>query len=736
MTYLLDDNGNEIVLNTEVTVTKQVISFLKFQIKGDFSTNFKIPNTSNTRRALNYYGVNQSEKVAFSDQPWGLYKDGNLLRRGYLVVQGDETVKGERQGSLDCFFVSGNASWINLLQGNLKELNWSSYDQDFTVTNLASLRAATTGMTFPLLDWGYNFKKGTTDFMVQPIVDSSNDPLNFVYDFYPAFYLKTIVKEIAKQKQFKITGNIFEDPRFDKMVIPLPFIDRTLGEPVYMTNTDSYASNQYIGAGATVTVTFGYQSNSDSLLDLTNGRIQNDNRSRNVRVRTYFDFDSAFSGEVYLRKNGVTIETYTFSIDSVLRYTTVSLAPNDYLDVQVKNNSGATRSIEQKYFGYQFCGSWYDSGLKILAVDVIPSTQILEIIKYVAQAFNCIVSFDDFSKTISFNKIDSVRKENATDLTDTIVQYEVEWQNGFSQQNYIRTNQTEDIEVFNKQERKFGEYVFDGPGNGKAQSDVFELKFGPSLVKQQERSYFDWHLSNIPLFKLEDDGDPITFSTVTNSSGNARFDISVVDTIPVNSVVRITDNAGLYEGYFVVQTTSTTLITAFGQRYIGTSSGIIRRQKIAFTLNAGFRVLLNYTNYTLTKIGTALVQASGTANNVRVRDESAGTDYSSWNVAYYYIPESKYSFSDELRLGAHPGPIENSVSLPMANSYYNRIGKIAMNPKIKVRLRLSETLFNTIDLSEFVYVDLGTWQGYSFLQKIDNYKDSITECRAELLKVD
>jgi len=474
--YLQDDNGNEIVLNTEVTVTKQVLSFFNFKIKGNFSTNFSIPNTSSTRRSLGYSGVNQSTRVAFSAQRWNLLKDGNLLTRGFLVIQGDT------RDSLDCFFASGNASWLSLLTGNLKDLKWSDYDQDFTYTNLDSIKSNTTGMVFPLLDWGYNFKKLTNEFQIQPLYDSSASNEKFYYDFYPCFYLKTIVKEIAKQKQIKVLGNIFQDPIFDKMVIPLPYIDRRLEDPIFMTHNGG--ANQNIGAGATVSVTFTYQSNSDSLLDLSGNRILIDDRSRNIRLKTYFKFDAAFTGEVYIRKNGSTISTYAFTVDTITRYEVLSLLPGDYIEVQIKNNSGSLRIISEKYFGYEICGSWYHPGLKILAADTVPNSNIINILKYITQAFNCIVDFDDFTQTITLNKIDSVLKENATNLTDSIIDYEVQWQNDFAKNNYVRTNQTEDISAFNNGELKFGEFVFDGPENGKDKNDLFELKFGPSIIKR------------------------------------------------------------------------------------------------------------------------------------------------------------------------------------------------------------------------------------------------------------
>lgn len=720
MTYLLDDSGNEIVLNTEVTVTKQVISFFNFKIKGNFSKNFGIPNTSATRRALGYYGVNQSEKVAFSNQAWNLYKDGNLLTRGYVVIQ------TENEDELDCFFASGNASWINTLSGNLADMNWSDYDQTFSDANLSTLRTATTGMVFPLADWGYNTKKLQNDFVISEVRDSANEPTSFIVDFYPAFYLKTIVKEIAKQRQIKISGNIFQDATFDKMVIPLPGIQRYLEEAIYMTDNDTYAGNQYIGAGATNTVTFAYESYSNSLLDLTNGRIQAGNKSVNVRVRIAFTFDSAFTGNVLLRRNGVTEYTLAFATSTFLRYQTVSLATNDYLDVQVQNTSGATRSITDKYFGYEVCGSWYEYGLKVLAKDVVPKMKIVDVLKYVVQAFNCIVTFDDFSRTILLNKIDSVRKEDAVNLTSTVIDYEIDWQNDFARSNYIRTNQTTDLDKFNKQDLGFGEFVFDGPDNGKAQDDVFQLKLGPSLTIRQQDS-FGLLLPYIPLFNLVDDGDPIAYtSTSSGGSGLTTFN-GLTEQLADETIIRIDDDSDLNTGYIKVQSSTGTTVTV-KRPFVASSTGFIRKQKINFPISAGFRVLINNPNYTVANYAKT--------SSITIGGPTSYTSYTTYPVAYYYVPVSEYTISQSSKLGAHPGEINNTVSIPLSTQYYRRLQKIARNPLIKVTFRLSETQFNTLNLAEFIYLDIGRWSGYFFIQKIDGYKDSITDVKAEVLKVD
>ena len=724
MTYIQDDSGNEIVLSEDISITKQVLTFFNFKIKGNFSTNFTIPNTSVNRKALNYYGVNQSDKVAFSDQPWTLLKNGNVYDRGFLVIQ------GETEDELDCFFASGNASWIPVFTGNVRELNWSDYDQTFSQTNLNTLATATTGMIFSVADWGYQWQKNFPQInAVIPAYDNKKIDTSFIYDLYPSFYLKTIVNEIAKQKQIKVTGNIFDDPVFDKMVIPLETIERYLKAPVYMTDDDSYGGRQYIGAGATSTVTFAYASDTtaSSYLTLSTGRITAKDRSVNLRVRISFLFESAFSGEVYLRKNGATINTYTFSVASFLRYQTVSLAAGDYLDVQVKNSGGTTHSITDKYFGYEVCGSWYEPSLKILASDVVPNTSIIEVIKYVVQAFNCVVSFDDFSRTITLNKLDSIRKENALDLSEKVNKYEVKWTNGFAKTNYIRTSQFADLDQFNTNELKFGEFSFDGPDNGQSKDDVFQLKFGPSLMGRTNNSKYNLCIPYIPLFTLEDEGDPLTYSSVTDSSEYCQFN-GLSEALSTQTMVRVEDDNKLHNGFgMVISSTATTATVR--NLFRATSTGKIFKQRITFNISAGFRVLVTNPNYLLTNIhnGTSWRYQTALLTTVETTNQ---------HFATYYVDTNAFGYSSDLKLGAHPGPINNAVSIPLANQYYKTLQKIARNPVLNVQMKLSETEFNNLDLSEFIYLDIGKWSGYFLCQKIPNYKDGQSNLKLELLKVD
>ena len=97
-----DDNGNSIDVTGDFALTKQAMSFFDFSIKGDVSINFEIDNNSATRKTLGYYGPQMNSQVAWTKQVFSRMIDGNVLDRGYIVIQ-DETIE-----RLNCFYVSGN----------------------------------------------------------------------------------------------------------------------------------------------------------------------------------------------------------------------------------------------------------------------------------------------------------------------------------------------------------------------------------------------------------------------------------------------------------------------------------------------------------------------------------------------------------------------------------------------------------------------------------------------------
>ena len=212
-----DSNGRLIETKGDFAISKKCVSFFGFKIMGDVSINFDLDNNSEVRDVLNYDGPQMLNQVAWTRQPFSRMRNGNPLDNGFIVIE------SESKDKLNCYYVSGNSNWINLLTGIITDLDWSRYQTQITATNIAL--NTTEGLIFPYVDWTYNLKNG---FNVKyfrgenngdKTVDvTDNQELSFV-DFYPCLYLHTLVKEILQQNGIKLAGNIAQDKLYQTLVV-------------------------------------------------------------------------------------------------------------------------------------------------------------------------------------------------------------------------------------------------------------------------------------------------------------------------------------------------------------------------------------------------------------------------------------------------------------------------------------------------------------------------------------
>ena len=68
MINFVNDANESINVDAEFALTKRAMSFSYFKIVGDASVNYNLPNNSDTRRILGYYGLNQVSSPALSKQ--------------------------------------------------------------------------------------------------------------------------------------------------------------------------------------------------------------------------------------------------------------------------------------------------------------------------------------------------------------------------------------------------------------------------------------------------------------------------------------------------------------------------------------------------------------------------------------------------------------------------------------------------------------------------------------------
>lgn len=540
MTSFINDEGNEIVTNEDVTFTRQVASFRNFKIKGDVSVIFTVPNNSASRKALNYYGISQLDTPVFSTNYFNLVKNGNNLMRGNIVIESDNG----REISL--FFISGNANWFKSLDFSCKDIRNKRLRVMWTYSWIENQKTATEGIIFPHIDWMFKREKFDNYQFASRIIDESRGFRDFYpyANIFPCLYIHTLVNECAKVAGIKIDGTLIED-HFYKSLIITPE-----GPELY---------NYW---GKVVSYSVGYDPGIGS-------------------GWTSFDPDDD-----------------------------VTPGPNAIIDIN----------------------------------DIAPNMKALDIIKYLCFNFGCIPVFDEYTQTLTLNIIDRIDKNASYDWSDYVQGYNIKYDQ--KQNNYLRVATAPELEI--------EEYNIANPNNlyselnietGKLDGssvDLYKNPFAP-VYDDMGTTPLKWATPFIEFYSLEDT-DEIEFTSVTDNSGKARFNLQFnFDTSELYQdaclVIRIKDDGDVYSGYHLINNATSTYIDS-GADYISDVTGYAYIQKISEN-KAGPRVLVCIPNLAVNKFTSA-----DSVNIYRYGDVST--------VAYAYFHKPTYSLYPDLN-GYRPG---------------------------------------------------------------------------------
>jgi hypothetical protein len=215
VTSFINDNGQEIELSEEPLITKQVASFKNFKIKGDVSISFTIPNNSNNRDALGYYGLNQIDSPIFSVNSFNLVKNGNTLMRGNIVIESDSETE------LSIYFISGNANWFRAFDFSCKDIRNNGYQRRYTYSEIQATAGNTSGIIFPHADWMYGRDKFDRYNFNSRIIEPETGAVG-VYspvNISPCLYVSTLVSELAKIANIRIDGDLLDDVLYKSLII-------------------------------------------------------------------------------------------------------------------------------------------------------------------------------------------------------------------------------------------------------------------------------------------------------------------------------------------------------------------------------------------------------------------------------------------------------------------------------------------------------------------------------------
>lgn len=720
-----DDNGNELEFGGEFAMTKQAVSFFNGAIKGDVSINFTVDNNSVNRKILNYYGPQMTSQVAFTKQAFNRVRNGNILDRGYIVIQDEE------EGKLNCFYVSGNSNWVQKFKGLITDLSWpldkttsGKYKFYKTLSYTDINNSDTEGIIFPLVDWSYNLKKGFTYYFMSYLVDNVADYFgNGFTDFYPCLYYHSLIYQISNETGVKFSGNLFTDPIYRSLVIP-PKNGYLKGNS--FTNITAIGSSQGGFAAGTY---FKYSSFTETQdpENLFNNNIYTQNKYSSVNFTVSLIATTASSVRLEIFKNGVLYQGPSQALvvgDKWTFFYSVGL-PGDYFEVYARNMGAGTQSITLNL---------EISVPKLLILNDIvnpnnflPSLKMDEVIKFLFYYFGCSVYYDEFSKTITATIVENIKTESAFDWSEYYLSHRSEYTVNQAKNNYIRFKEgiDTDIKNYNKDHIvNFGDGNITTGNTLKEEIDLYEFPFIPSSGGVSKNGIYH---TNIPLINFVDEpGIPFTaMASVATPYSSVSYTISLTSSDwKQGEVVRITDANGFNRGYFTVVSGSTTSVTIIDS-FSSTGSGIIYRQKATF-IDAGPRLLS-------VKPLTNVSDFSSSSSYTIINESFAFTSETTATAAIF----TKQRISDAIDQWSNNLAIDNPDSGGFTDPtikqlYFNKISKFLQNPNIRAKMLLPEAVYQSFVFDQFIYLRTENLTGYFFVDSIVNYVDGNTPVEVNL----
>lgn len=728
MIFFINDNNESIYFDGEFLLTKQAVSFYNFKIKADVSINFSIPNNSENRKILGYYGFNQGNNPALSQQSFSVSKNGNTLAKGYIVIQSDN---GQE---LDCFFISGN-TWINSLNTSIKQFDYNEftvYPDNFIDVNRITISSTVYpkeyGIIFPIVDWAYEGKKYQSNNQVKikkRIYLDEWDSKDYFPEMLPVVYLHTVVSQIAKKSNIKLAGSLFEDGVYNRIVITPETAD--LEWPDFFVN-DSLIKAQTI---ITTSMSSGY-----SLVSFENkvfGEwMWTDPQYTakytgvyKIKIDWKTDSSDSYNFRAYINGSYVSDKQYINTIsntDTGITEGYVYLEEGDYLELYANCSSGYNilpfTSIEVSLMKSLYFNDFvlqYGPYVPISAI--VPDIKAIDLFKFIINYFGCVATFDQYTSTLTINKTSLFNQSE--DWSSFVKSYQIDYNNEVAQNNYIRFKDVDDAFI-----KSYNEINEIGYGNGnieaqrvKEQRVISELPFGPAA--DIFNNNWDMQLPSISLINLSKK-DNFQFTSVTNGAGFAVLNGTFEGfSNSVDQLVYVDSN--IYSGYyFITAANSTTII--LDSEFIDNDSGIVSTVQKDLTRSKSRILLVNGQTDFL-----SISKLEGFKNE-------AGT-LIEWMPYCWFYKQTTGKEIDEYKDSLAINDLINSNfgNRTISEGFYGKIKSAYQAPGLKASMLLDEKTFQEFDFTKLVYLNTGDINGYFFVDSIVNYKDSVTPVQVNLI---
>lgn len=757
MTAFVNDSGEYLdYTGPDVGVTRQVANFFDFKIKGEISATLNIDNNSQNRKALGYFGTQQVDSPAYSKTVFNMVKDGNIISRGFIVIQSSDEEK------ISCFYISGNTNWFQNFQFNLKDV---VFEDRFTVlgSDMDGRKSSTEGIVFPLVDYWANGARNGTQYVSYPTAQSAEETAVYL-DFHPWLYLHTLVDQMSVYGGIRIGGDLIGtkvggsvdtmdgDALYKKLIISPAGPEYYVPDSIVNLSYAKIQNGPFGSAGAGLydytldpqLIRFNTVVDGQAQIDTTNyivyipttGTYQIDldfwvNNSDTYQVDMYLNgayFSTVFNTAVTQNKVG-TIYANLERGDQLQFYVNNTAAANYRLDVLASDKYTNVNIKLSKVLGKvtpNISAYTGPSAPYIIPNAIVPDMKGIDLIKFLAFYFGCVVTYDEFSNSIELSLIKNFRKEDAEDWSEYFVGAKTDFKTGVGAKNYIQFEDgpEEDITAYNEQSNvTYGGGTIETPFDSLDERDLYTVPFSPSWdTENRTKAKTFWPY--VMFYEVTQE-ESVSFSGVTNNGGLAQFTCTFNESISYErTVFYIVSATGTYTGYAAMYTgaTATTNPTLLLPYSISDTGTIIRCT--LSKVEGPNRLMVCQHGRNIPEIGGSTVTPYVAG--------IAGSSMSTACIGWFKKPKMSLpidGYDDCLAIDSDYG---HSIS----ERYYGPIKKVFSNPKIVGEFRLPLSVFQKFDFKRYVYIKTKDLTGYFIVQKIENYRDALTPVKVELLYAD
>lgn len=704
--------------NEDIEVEKKIKLFENLDSSdGDFSYLFDVPETSKNIRLLGYPVPDSSSKQVYHRIDCDVQDDSGVsLYTGFLRIE-----RRVKRDFISLSFFSGNSNWFGLISGNLTDLDFSEYDIQQTIANLETSWSNEEGVTFPLVDNGGLLTRSIAQLKIE--------------DFVGAMYVKTVFKKIFTASSIKLTGELFEEPLYNKLIT----IKNSKSQE-QIDNRSSYVlSNGMSRPGDNVYYkmtwdddsTYPYFDGSTNNFDLANSQYVADQKMV-IRIEASFVAEtvSPMIQIVEIRVNNVAVKEKqgqsvngaenTFGINVLVPleqgdvmevYTIYGLAPGSDI-------ISATMRITPTYLFTSYGNS------------LVPNWSKQDYVSAIFQGFNVITSFDTKTKTLTCNLFEKLKEKTPIDISRYVEVEEIDYTDfisSFGRRSLFSYNEIDFDEV--KQYNIANSFKY---GQGVIHVDNDFLPESEEIISSEFTnpfSYingiFDMSMERTNLIELQD-GDSLDIVSVTDNSGVARVNIAE-DLFLVGDLLRITESTNLkYNGDWIVSAQAAGYVELQGLSYESDATGKIT--KMDYTYNSSDEVYL--------MVNVPLYDNLKFTGNASILLET--TLKSAFAVAYFSLLNTNRQINIDYKQSLSFGEIQDPLfyQRTILQTYWSLVSRVLNDPvKPICRGHMPVNVYRSIDFLRPVIIKTLETSNLYYVNLMSGYRGSHNPFRFELIKL-